>query len=172
MSDFKHGGGGDHPYCWRNHLHRAPLPGSIQLGSPRRPTAGAVCRSRSRAAVAGSPGRKGAMGASGCLLPCLHPEQGQRKASAAGEAAFQAAGSGAGGDICGKEVSTPKRTEPENQPFSSSHPDPLCVLSVLQAPAPLRSPLFPAGERSVCSQPVEPHRPPRVSPAGARPDES
>lgn len=39
-SGFKHKGGGDHSYCWRNHFHRAPLPGSVQLGSPHHPNSG------------------------------------------------------------------------------------------------------------------------------------
>lgn len=86
------------------------------------------------------------MGMTVCVLQCLHPEQGEGKASAAVEAAFQVAGSGVGGDVCGEELSTPKGTESENQPFSSSHPDPLCVPSALQVPAPPRSLLFPAGE--------------------------
>lgn len=123
------------------------------------PTAGAVCRSCGRAG-AGSPGRKGVMGPTVCVLHCLHPERGEGKASAAVEAAFQVAGSGVGGDVCGEEASTPKGTESKSQPFSSSHPDPLCVPSVLQVPAPPKSLLFPAGERSACSQPVESPQPP------------
>lgn len=64
--------------------------------------------------VAGSPGRKGVMGATVCVLQCLHREQGEGKARAAGvEAAFQVAGSGVGGDVCGKEVPTSKGTEAE-----------------------------------------------------------
>lgn len=123
-------------------------------------------------AVAGSPSRKGAMETTVCVLHCLHPEQGEGKASAVVEAAFQVAGSGVGGDMCGKEISTPKGTESENQPFSSSHPDPLCVPLVCCKSLLLRgaSSSLQESNQSAASlwSPPDPH----VSPAGAGPDES
>lgn len=105
---------------------------------------------------------------------CVHslfPEQGEGKASAVVEAASQVAGSGAGGDVCGEEVSTPKRTESENQPFSSFHQT-LCCAFGAAAPCPSKEPPPPCS-RALSLQPNLWQPPgPRISPGGAGPDAS
>lgn len=138
-SDFKHKGGGDLSYCWRNRFYQAPLPGSIPLGS--------LCHLNSRCCVpqpwphwCWQPWQKGGDGNVPACVHSLLPEQGEGKASALVEAATQVAGSGAGGDVCGEEVSTPKRTESENQPFSSSHQT-LCCAFGAAAPCSSEEPL-------------------------------